>query len=90
MADAVAHECDWAGAVLVLDLPCLLMYEVRAGEAEVHLGMVAELDHSAGDIGGATAPASDASFTVTVGRGVGSRVSTHALSVSDSGPQVSV
>ena len=64
----------------VLNLPGLLVHEVCAAQAEVHLRVVAEVDHAGRGVDGAAAPALDAPVLVQVDGG--DRFGAHVPSVS--------
>ncbi len=57
------QHCQPSIAV-ILDFPGLLVYEVRAGQAEVHFWVVAEVNHPVRGINGVAAPARDVSIIV--------------------------
>src|SRR6185503_19974732 len=83
-ADTLAEDRCRAGLLLVLDPPRLLVHEVRAAQAEVHLRVLAEPHRARGGSPRATAPAPDSSVTGLVD--VGNLVGTHLHGVSDAGP----
>lgn len=65
--------CEGGRSVLphVLDLPGLLVHEMGASQTEVHLWVVAQMNHPVGDIDGAAAPALGAPILLFVDRGDG-------------------
>lgn len=54
--EPVSREDERTGLGAVVELPCLLTGPVSAADAEIHLGMVAQVDHLAGIRDGAAAP----------------------------------
>ncbi|MDQ2851175.1 MAG: hypothetical protein M3Y49_10670 [Actinomycetota bacterium] len=56
-ADPFPGQHCWPSFVGVLDLPRLLVHEMRAAQAQVHLRVVAQVDHPVGRIDGVAAPA---------------------------------
>jgi hypothetical protein len=69
VAEPVSGEGGWSSSSFVLDLPGPLVHEMRAPQAEVHFGMVAQLHHAVGNVDGVAAPARDAPVVMRVDGG---------------------
>src|SRR5689334_16623279 len=66
VAKLVPGEHGWSVLPFVLDLPCPLVHEVSALETELHLWVVAEVNHPIRAVDGAAAPALGAPSIVLV------------------------
>ncbi len=66
VAEPVSGERGWSSLPLVLDLPGPLVHEMRAPQAEVHLRVGDEVNHTFGDVDGIAAPARDTSVIMRV------------------------
>jgi hypothetical protein len=80
VAEPVSGECRWSSLPFVLDLPGLLVHELRAPQAEVHLGVIAEVHHAIGGVNGVAAPTRDAPVVMRVNGG-DDRLRAHGTSV---------
>jgi hypothetical protein len=69
VAEPVSGERGWSSLPFVLDLPSLLVDEMRARQAEVHLGVIAEMHHSVGGVDDVAAPARDATVVMPIDGG---------------------
>jgi hypothetical protein len=80
VTEPVSGECRWSSLPFVLDLPGPLVNEMRAPQAEVHLGVIAEVNHAIGGVNRVAAPAWDASVVMRVNGG-NDRFRAHGTSV---------